>query len=181
MSCNAPRARQVDIVEVDADTLLISRDRILLADAADEGRERGVRCARRLQSRVRDEVREARDVLDAGLLDLRAGESAHRTGHVLDQFFTTARGHDDPLAAHGCVAFRRARRFGRSRGGLRNLDIARRRDFLFFLFLVGGGRDGLRECGLGKGQDDGCVQHVRTHASSSEGKSFVVLVGRTAP
>ena len=43
------RAVEVDVVEIDADAVFEAGDRILLADAADEGGERRVGAARRLR------------------------------------------------------------------------------------------------------------------------------------
>ncbi len=97
----ALRSREVHVVDVDSNALLVTGDRILLADAADVRGERTVRCARSLQRGVRGEIGEPRDVLDPRLLDGRAGKGAHRTRNVLDQLFAAPGGHDNLFARDG--------------------------------------------------------------------------------
>jgi hypothetical protein len=53
---------QVDVVEIEADARLEAGDRVLLADAADEGGERRVGAARRLEGDVRRGVGQSGDV-----------------------------------------------------------------------------------------------------------------------
>src|SRR3546814_5533601 len=60
-------AVQIDVVEIDADALFEARDRVLLADAADEGAERRVRAARDFERGVRGRRANVGDVDRAGL------------------------------------------------------------------------------------------------------------------
>ena len=108
----ALRAGHVDVVEVDADALLVAGDRILLADAADEGGQRGVGAARAFQRRAWNDFGQRRNVGYRLLFQFGAGDRAHRARHVLDQFVAAARGDDDLVDFPDGA-------FGRFGGGLR--------------------------------------------------------------
>ena len=76
----ALRAVEVDVVEIEADALLEAGDRILLADAADEGGQRRVGAARGFERDVRRGVADVGDVERALALELLAGIAVTATG-----------------------------------------------------------------------------------------------------
>jgi hypothetical protein len=87
----ALRARQVDIIEVQGDALLEARQRILLADTADERRERGVGGTRRLQGHAGDGLGELRDVLGPRQGQLVTGQGRDGDRHILQALAAAAR------------------------------------------------------------------------------------------
>ena len=93
------RAVEIDIVEIDAHTLLEAGNRVLLADAADEGRKRRVGAARFLQRRVGAELRDFSDIDRAALFQFLRPVGRDRDRHVDQPFLAPARGdHDGPFA-----------------------------------------------------------------------------------
>ena len=91
------RAVEVHVVEVDADALFKARNRILLANAADEGRKGGVGAAAGFQRHVGHLFCQRGDVHRAGVGKLVAGQGGDGDRHV-DQRFLAATGGDDDLA-----------------------------------------------------------------------------------
>ena len=97
MSSTAACGRlRIDVVEIEADARLEAGDRILLADSADEGGQRGVGAARRLERDVRGGVGKVGDVDRAGALERLALIGGDGDRHVL-QVLRAAPGGDDDV------------------------------------------------------------------------------------
>jgi hypothetical protein len=88
--------------EVDADAAFEAGDRILLADAADEGGQRRVGAARRFQGHVRRGVADVGNVERALILQLLARISGDRQRHVGDALDPAPGGDEDHLVLVGC-------------------------------------------------------------------------------
>ncbi len=95
----ALRAGHVHVVNVETDAGLETPERVLLADAADEGDQRRVGAARHLQGEVGRGLLQPRDVLRADGLDAFGRECGHRDRHVLQRFLAAAGGDGDLLEA----------------------------------------------------------------------------------
>ena len=91
----ALRPVEIDIVEIDADALFEAGNRILLADAADEGGQRRIGAARRLQRGVGGDIGEVADVDRPAPFQIGAGEGADRDRHRHQRFLTPAGSDDD--------------------------------------------------------------------------------------
>ena len=121
MSSTAPCGRfEIDVVEIEADALLEAGDRVLLADAADEGGQGRVGAARGFERDVGRGVADVGDVDRALALELLAGICGDGDRHVLQRFFAAARGDDDVAACLACsagVGFRCRRLGGGGLGG----------------------------------------------------------------
>jgi hypothetical protein len=98
------RAVEEDVVEIEADARLEAGDRILLADAADEGGQRGVGAARGLQRDVGRGVGDVGEVDRALALERLALISGDGDRHV-DQIFRPTPGRDDDVLLLGRAAF----------------------------------------------------------------------------
>ncbi len=109
----ALRPRHVHVVDVEADAGLEAPERVLLADAADEGDQRGIGAARDLQGEVRRGLLQPRDVRRAGVLDAVGGECGKRDRHVLQRFLATAGSDRDLLETGGLGGRRILREDGR--------------------------------------------------------------------
>jgi len=90
------RAVEIYVIKVDADALLEARDRILLADTADEGGQRGVGAARGFQRHVRRRLRQFGDVDRAGARKLIAAERRDGDRNIDQPLLTATGGDDDP-------------------------------------------------------------------------------------
>src|SRR3546814_1829614 len=96
-------------------SLFEARDRVLLADAADEGAERRVRAARDFERGVRGRRANVGDVDRAGLFERLARVSSDRDGNVDQAFVAAACRHDD-LIIVGIGGARFLREGGRGEG-----------------------------------------------------------------
>ena len=79
------RTRDVHVVEVDADARIHAPQRIGLADAADVGRHRAGRTARRVDGQVGHLRIQVTQVLYVQLVERFRGERGHRDRHFLDR------------------------------------------------------------------------------------------------
>jgi hypothetical protein len=109
----ALRTVEVDVIEIEADPLLEAGDRVLLADAADEGGQGRVCGARRFNRDVGRGVADVGDVRRAFALELGAAVGGNGDRHVLQPFVAAPGGDRDAFAARfGVRLFRRGGGFG---------------------------------------------------------------------
>ena len=97
------RTVEIDVVEIDADACLEPGNRILLADAANEGRQRRIGAARRLERDVRGHIGQIGDVERTRCLELRARKRGDRDRHVEQPFLAAACRNDDIAVDSGLV------------------------------------------------------------------------------
>ena len=88
------RPGDIDIVDIETDPRLEPPQRILLADAADESCQRGIRRPRDLKRQIGRVALERRDVRRAGQIERFGALYRHRDGYI-DQAFLAASGRDD--------------------------------------------------------------------------------------
>ncbi len=112
----ALRASDIDVVDIEAHARLEAPERILLADAADEGDQGRVGAAGDLDGRVRGLLLQRRDVGGAGALKLLGRQSRNGDGHVL-QLLVAATGGDDDVVQRGLVVLRHGVLCHHHRGG----------------------------------------------------------------
>ena len=110
------RTVEVDVVQIDAHALLETGYRILLADAADEGRERRVRPARGFQRDVGHHGGNVGHVERAALVELGAAEGGNRDRHIDQSLLAAAGGHDDRAGIFVAFSCLRRRSFLRMHG-----------------------------------------------------------------
>ena len=94
--------RNIDIVDIQTDARFKAPKRILLADAANETDEGGVRTTRDLQRHVRCLVLQGSDI-DSALRSERIARNCGDRNRNVDQAFFSAAGGDDDFAA--CIGF----------------------------------------------------------------------------
>ena len=92
-------AIQIDVIEIDADAGLEATNRILLADAADEGGECRIGAAGNFERHVRRELSDFGDVGRADVFKLFAREGRDGQRNVLQVLFATLRSHDNDVAS----------------------------------------------------------------------------------
>ncbi|MNE43756.1 hypothetical protein D3C80_1379480 [compost metagenome] len=95
------RTGDIDIIHIEADARLEAPQRVLLADAADEGDQGRVGAPRRLQRQAGRRTGQFGDVRRALLFQLLGRESRDGDRHVLQGFFATAGGDDHVVDGRG--------------------------------------------------------------------------------
>ena len=95
----ALRTVEIDVVNIDADTGFETGNRVLLADTADEGGERGVGATRDFERNVRGNFRDFGDVCDAEFGEQVAIKGGDRQWHVDEVLFAALGGDDDRAEA----------------------------------------------------------------------------------
>ena len=144
------RARDIDVVDIEADAGLEAPERVLLADAADEADQGRVGAARDLQRSVRRALHHRGEVDRALVLERLAVERGDRDRHVLQALRAAAGGDDDIGVARSAL--------------LRAVRIGERGLFL----RIGGRRLVLGESGGSKGG-----QRDQRRAELQAGDAFV--------
>ena len=109
----ALRTVEIDVVDIDADTGFKTGNRVLLANAANEGGQRRIGATGHFQGDVRRGVGDGDNVQRAHALEIFTGHGRHRKRHVLQRFLAAAGGDGDDV-----TAFRRTIVLGD--GGCRN-------------------------------------------------------------
>ena len=89
------RASDIDVVNIEAHAGLEAPQRILLADAADEGDQRRVRTTGDLDRRVRRLLLQGGDVAGTRALETFGAQGRHRDRHIFQGFVAAACGDDD--------------------------------------------------------------------------------------
>ena len=89
---------EIDVVDIEPDASLETRDRILLADAADKGCQRRIRTAADFQREVGNHLADFGELQRAARDQVVPAERSDRNRHV-DQPLFPAPGGDDDLAA----------------------------------------------------------------------------------
>ncbi len=97
----ALRTGDIDVVDIETDTGLEAPERILLADAANEGDQRGVGTAGHFDCGVRGRTLDGGDVDGAGSFQLVGTEGRHGQRHIDQVFFAALRGDSDPAQRAG--------------------------------------------------------------------------------
>ena len=104
------RPVEVDVVDVEAHARFEAGDRILLADAADEGRQRRIRAARHFQRHVRALLGDLDDIDRAHALEIDTADHGNRQRNFHQRFLATSRRrHDDFVdgLVRACLRMRR--------------------------------------------------------------------------
>ena len=99
------RPVEINVVEINADTLLETRDWVLLADTADEGGQGGIGAARDLQGDVRSRFADVGNVNGTLAAELFAGKGGHRDWNIQQRFVSPA-SRDDNIRVAGVRSFR---------------------------------------------------------------------------
>ena len=100
------RTGDIDVVDVQTHARIEAPQRVLLANAADEGDQGRVRAARRVQRQTGRRTGQFGDVGRALVLERLGRDGGDRHRHVLQRFRATAGGHDDLAQRGGFLAFR---------------------------------------------------------------------------